>query len=129
MNRFTTAAMFLILMLCLVGCSDSGPRKYHYQGTVTLDGDPVPAGVIVFEPDPLAGNTGPQGSAVIKDGKYNTRKSPGQGCVGGASIVKIDCYDGKNPTEITPYGKRIRSRYEMKHELPAESGEVDFDVP
>ena len=89
----------------------------------------MPAGVIVFEPDPRQGNSGPQGSAVIKNGTYDTRTPPGQGSVGGASFVKIDCYDGKNPTEVTPYGDRIRNRYEVTQNMPSESATVNFDVP
>jgi len=104
-------------------------RKCHFKGTVALKGEPVPAGVIIFEPDPLQRNSGPQGSAVIKDGKFDTRKSPGQGSVGGPSIIKIDCYDGQNPTEVTPYGDRIRKRYETREAMPTESATVDFDVP
>jgi len=128
-SRWLNLCWYIVLPLLLTGCSDPGVRNFHFDGTVTFNGDPVVAGVIIFEPDPLQGNSGPQGSAVIKDGKYNTRKSRGQGSVGGASIVKIDCYDGKNPTEVTPYGNRIRDRYETKENLSTESATVNFDVP
>ena len=40
----------LLGMIVLAGCS-TGPRKYKVKGTVTLDGQPLPEGDLIFMPD------------------------------------------------------------------------------
>ena len=117
----------LVGMACWTGCGDDGPTRYHVRGTVTSAGQPVPAGVIFFDPDSGRGNTGPQGYAYIKDGAYDTRND-GAGSAGGALIARVEGFDGQ-PGEELPLGKMIFGEHEFEIELPFEETEHNFVLP
>jgi len=125
-NRRSRRLLAVVLVCCLAGCGQKGPRRYDVEGTVTLGGEPVRAGEVQFEPDPDRSNTGPQSRARIKDGRYRTPR--GKGAVGGPAVVRIRCYDGKSLPEA-PMGSRIAKPYETRLELPHEDSTQDFDVP
>ena len=113
--------------LAVAGCgSDDGPKRYDLSGTVTFAGKPIPAGSIVFQPDSSAGNSGPQGVAEIRDGQYDT--ADGKGLIGGPHIVRITGFDGvaENEMEVVP---PLFAEYQIKSDLPKESGTMDFEVP
>jgi len=93
-NTFTTGALLLIATVACVGCGDQSNRN-RVSGSVTLDGQPVPNGLITFEPDHSKGHTGPQGIARIVDGQYDTSATGGRGVVGGPHRVRIDGYRGE----------------------------------
>src|SRR4051812_34015259 len=92
-----------VLLLC--GCT-RGPTLYPVSGTVVFKGEPVPAGVIFFDPDISQKNDGPQGYAMIKDGKYSTAAEGGRGVVGGPYLVRIEAFDGKPGREL-PLGQPL----------------------
>ncbi len=123
------AAVFFVLVWSVSGCGGSGVERVVVSGTVTYKGELVPAGPVIFEPDPKRGNTGPQGFARIKDGKYQTEL--GLGSVGGSVIVRITCCDGENVSQAYPFGAPIfLPPYETRIELPhGGSSTQDFDVP
>ena len=121
------AVALVFACACLLGCGDPGPQRYHVQGKVTSGGEPVPAGIIFFDPDSTQGNTGPQGYAYIKDGMYDTRDD-GEGSAGGALIVNISGFDGK-PGEELPLGRMIYGEHDFKIELPLEEATHDFELP
>src|SRR5262249_41814191 len=82
----------LILIVCatLLGCSsEAEPTRYRVSGEITFDGKPVPHGEVLFTPDSGKGNSGPQGIAIIKDGKYDTAGSRAPGVAGGPTIVHV----------------------------------------
>ena len=87
--RLTSQSAFPFLLLLVAGCGGSDRTLYHVQGTVTFDGQPVPAGTIFFEPDAKAGNDGTQGFAEIKNGRYDTAESL-KGVTGGAYQVRVN---------------------------------------
>ena len=60
-------------LLLLGACSGQGTDRFDVSGTVTFNGQPVPAGQVVFSPDLSKGNDGPQGYAEIHGGRYDTR--------------------------------------------------------
>jgi len=103
--------------LLLLGCG--GPARYRLTGSVTFNGQPVPAGQILFEPDAAAGNKGPAGSAFIVDGKYDTGKF---GVVGGKYIITINGSDKGG-------AKPLFTGYQVKEELAQQAGTKDFTVP
>jgi hypothetical protein len=108
------------LVGCLIlGCG-SGPRAYRISGKVNFAGNPVPAGTIYFTPDAGKNNSGPTGFAQIKDGRYDTGASGGQGMTGGPMIVKIEGSDGTS---------QLFRTQEIPVELPSEDTTKDFDVP
>lgn len=66
------------LCLLLTGCggtSDSGPAVYPVTGTVSLDGEPIPEGAMVFlDPEGKRKSFG----ARIENGQYSTEMTPGK---------------------------------------------------
>lgn len=117
-----------VALLAVVGCGGgSDVTRYDVSGTVTFDGAPVPAGTITFLP--ASGNTGPGGSATIKDGKYDTAAG-GKGPTGGPHTVVITGFDGKSdPGNELPYGKPLFTEYKTEADLPKQKATQDFNVP
>jgi hypothetical protein len=113
--------------LLLAGCG-RGPTLYHVSGRVTYDGQPLPAGVIYFDPDVTRNHDGPQGYAVIKNGTYNTSARGGKGVVGGAYVARIEGFDGRPGREL-PLGTPLFTDFQKRRELPWASSEQDFTVP
>ena len=56
------------IFLTVAGCGKSGPARFDLHGEVKYKGKPLPAGVLIFDPDAKRGNDGPQGYALVKDG-------------------------------------------------------------
>ncbi|HJZ57850.1 MAG TPA: hypothetical protein VKE74_23020 [Gemmataceae bacterium] len=125
----TTRSGVLALVLALAAGCGGGEKLYDVSGTVTFDGQPVPAGRVYFDPDPTAGGSGPQGSAAIKDGKFDTAVE-GRGVRGGGGyVIRVAAHDGKVSNE-NPWGQPLRgTEYEFKKELPKERSELMIDVP
>lgn len=121
-------AVFFAFVFFANGCGSRGPETYHVSGTVTLEGKPVPAGSVLFEPDQSKGNKGPAGFAKIKDGKFDTRAG-GRGTVGGPHVVKIMALDGV-PAEEMPEGTPLAPEYTTQVDLPKKEGhQLEFNIP
>ncbi|HEY7424943.1 MAG TPA: hypothetical protein VH682_12000, partial [Gemmataceae bacterium] len=85
-GRFLSIILCAFGLILLAGCG--GLRRVPVSGTVTLNGEPLPGGVISFSPDTSKGNTvradctGP-----VKDGHFTlqtsgvTRAETGSGAV------------------------------------------------
>ncbi|MFO0811112.1 MAG: hypothetical protein U0746_20985 [Gemmataceae bacterium] len=117
-----TGAALVVAIGVLGGCSGTGePQRYHYTGAVTLDGQPIPYGEVLFTPDVAAKNSGPQGIAPIRDGKYDTRAVGGKGLAGGPTIARVQGMSG-------PKGKTL-CEYDVKVDLPRADGTHDIAVP
>ena len=76
----------------------------------------------MFLPDDSKQNRGPQGLAIIKDGRYDTKGSRAPGVDGGAMVV-----------EVTGYLDEKRSRV-VSYQYQAELGHspqmtLDIDIP
>jgi hypothetical protein len=121
------ASVCLLSVAVFLGCSSSDVTRFDVSGTVTFDGQPVPAGTISFQP--AAGNEGPGGSAEIKDGKFDTAQG-GKAPTGGPHRVVISGYDGNaDPDNELPLGKTLFEQYETQVDLPKEDTTEDFEVP
>jgi len=91
---------FLMITLILqVGCGPSGPEIARVQGTVTMDGKPLPNAIIMFVP--VGGR--PSVSETDANGKYVLEFSGGRkGAIPGINRVEINTgrlayeKDGKN---------------------------------
>ncbi|WP_207394469.1 hypothetical protein [Bremerella alba] len=124
----------ITLLASLTGCngSNESATAFHVRGQVQFEGNPLPAGRIYFTPDASLGNQGPQGTATIEDGMYDTEDSR-FGIVGGPYIVRIDGYDGVQPSDdedgLFPDGQVIFRDYEVKLEFPQADHVADLDVP
>lgn len=122
-----TAGVAALCAVLLAGCGSAtdGPQRYRLSGKVTFNGQPVPAGQIIFEPDTSAGNSGPQGYAEIVDGAYRTDD---KGPVGGPQRIRISGYEGVSSDENHP-ATTLFSDYQTTADLPKANSELDFDVP
>ncbi|MBN2291631.1 MAG: hypothetical protein JXM70_04350 [Pirellulales bacterium] len=125
--KYLPAVMIATTLVFVVGCGGEGPTRYDLSGTVTFAGQPIPAGTIVFQPDTAKGNSGPQGVAAIRDGKYDTG-SDGKGVIGGPHIVRITGFDRVAESENDAVTS-LFDEYLIESDLPTKSGTVDFEVP
>jgi hypothetical protein len=133
MNCLSLSRKFaLVLLLCfaVVGC-DTGERRYRLSGSVTFNGQPVPEGYIVFEPDGSQGNQGGPGRAKILDGKYDTGLEGNVGVLGGPHLIRIQGFDKKitgASTQEVALPKSLFTDYSVSENLPQQNGSKDFDV-
>ena len=126
------AAVFACLAaggLMATGCGKDGMELHDVSGSVTFQGQPVPAGTVMFQPDASKGVSGPAGLAIIRDGKYDTSAEGGKGVVGGSHLVRIIGLDGKNVDDMSPEGAPLFPDYEATVDLPKEDSVQDFEVP
>ena len=114
-----------LLLSLVAGCGGSDRTLYHVEGTVTFDGQPVPAGIIFFEPDAAAGNDGTQGYAEIKGGRYDTSLSE-KGVTGGAYQARVRGY--VPPTGGAP-AKILFKDFRQPVQLPQADTQQDIAVP
>jgi hypothetical protein len=118
--------MGLVLSLS-VGCGPNRPATFEVSGMVTLDGQPVPVGDIVFCPDAAQGNSGMQTRAAIRNGAYRTPS--GKGHVGGPMVIVVNCLDGI-PVPESPDGcALLDSPFKLKRELPRQNETLDIAIP
>lgn len=69
------AALILGLLAAAGGCTGGdAPRRFDVTGTVTLNGQPLPAGSIRFQPTGASGR--PEGAS-IRDGRFSLQAAEG----------------------------------------------------
>lgn len=124
--RWLSSIWLCIAPLLFAACGTDGPARYDVSGAVTFDGQPVPAGRIVFEPDSTQSNQGPAAYADIESGRYATPR--GKGHVGGPHVVRITGTDGVPSGEL-PDGRQLFPEYKTTLDLPQDDADHDFDVP
>lgn len=102
--EFVSVLMGILLVLLVAttsGCGDGdGLARVAVHGAVTLNGEPVPNGVIRFAPS--AQTQGPIASAMITDGEYEIPQD--QGPVAGEYEVRVQAYDDPNSNPVVPSG-------------------------
>lgn len=113
----------VVAVLPLVGCGDSGPKRYRVAGTVRYKAQPLKSGLITFIPD---GAQSPAGGAPIVDGQYEIAATRGllagkykvsiSAPTGGAAVKEGEApgVSGKETRETLP------ARYNTRTELIAE---------
>lgn len=118
------------LALLLPGCGggESGPERYRVSGTVTFEGEPVPYGKILFTPDQTAGNTGPQGVATIRNGRFDTSDA-GEGVIGGPHRLLITGMEREGSADNEEPIPALFPEYELSLDLPRENSEQEIVVP
>jgi hypothetical protein len=125
-RQLARAAFAILVAVGFAGC-DAGPKRYSVSGTVTLGGQRVLAGEIVFEPDSAKGNNGPGSVARIKDGRYQTE--PNLGVVGGPYVVRILPMSGTPSGELLDGKPLLPAPYVENVEFPTDDSSKDFDIP
>jgi hypothetical protein len=99
MMRRVRCALSVVAVLAaslLLGCGASGPKVYPVSGTVTLDGKPLPDGVIYFK----TLQTGTLETFPVKDGEF-----------------KGQAQEGDRRVEISAYRTTIQGAAGMKGEV------------
>jgi hypothetical protein len=115
-------AVVCMLAVGLAGCGGpSGPSRYRVSGTVTCGGRPVPHGEILFSPDGRRSNKGPQGIAIIKEGRYDTQGSRAPGASGGPTVVRV--------TALESPGGGLIAEHEFTIDLPEADSEQPIEIP
>ncbi len=135
--RVYGAATYLstLAVLCAVvglgGCSgESTQPRYQVSGSVTYAGQPVPSGLVKFEPDVDKGGVGPGSYAPIKDGTYCTE----EGLCAGPMKVRICGMDGIEQ-EVVKDGETVMAESPLFDEYPTQAEVkhkdtvVDFEIP
>lgn len=115
---------FTFVLCFLAGCGSSDGRN-PVSGAVTYDGQPLKYGTIQFDPDTKKGNSGPQGSAEIRDGRYTT--PAGFGPVSGPHIVRITGWNAVPEAGMLP--APLVSEYETAIDIPTGGGPLDIAIP
>lgn len=116
-------AVVAAIALLVAGCArESGPDRFQVSGNVTLGDQPIAYGDILFTPDGAKGNSGPQGIAMIRGGKYDTAGADGQGVAGGPTIVRVTGFGA-------PDGKDLLCEYEYQVDLPKKDSTLKVEVP
>lgn len=81
MIKYTRLAGLFLVVIVLFGCGSSKIKTWQVEGTVTLDGKPLPDGMIRFHPlDDVRCRTA---SGAVKNGQF-TLQTPGGNFGGGA---------------------------------------------
>ncbi len=125
-------AIFSLLSIVLAGtgCGFGGLPQYSINGEVTYGGEPIPSGVIRFQPDKEAGNDWKARVAEIHDGKYSIPSS--SGVIGGAYLVIVFGHDGipyEDSEGTNKMGKSLFEAFTKQVDLPRSSSTLDIDVP
>lgn len=125
----------VLLALACTGCGESGPEIATVEGTVTLDGKPLPHATVVFTP--VEGGR-PAGAMTDEEGYYVLNFTEGrQGAIPGKNRVRI--YTLRDPMEdedgnmIPGSPETIPTKYnaETTLEFVVEDGkrnEANFDL-
>jgi hypothetical protein len=91
-DRRIGSALIALTMLACIGCGE--PKNKHgrlpFSGTVTLDGQPLAAGYLIFEPK--AGQP-TQSGGMIKDGKFDVAEEAGAA----PGLYSVAIFSGADP--------------------------------
>ena len=135
-TTWAKAASYLLLILLASGCGGSGGRQ-GLQGTVTLDGKPLPRGAIRFVP--TGGTGGPSAGGEIEGGAFDIESS--KGVLPGSFRVEITASrktgrkvrDRASGEMTEMFAQYLPPRYNVNSELTAEvkpsgSDPFEFDL-
>jgi len=125
---FVSACAFMAVLFA-TGCGSNGPQRLHLEGKVTFGGEPVPNGLIRFEPDSTQGNAGPVGYAAIKDGRYTTAEKGSKGALKGPIVAYMTGGPAADPKVEFPKMWFIDYRTTLTLEQKSGVTTFDFDVP
>ena len=123
------AATWMVPVLFLAGCGDSGPERGEVTGTVTLDGQPLVGATVEFQPQ----EGSPSYGETDTEGRYRLGYTPEKpGAVVGEHTVRISTYRVKGPPgaqEEVP--ERVPPEYNTESTVTREvkPGENVFDFP
>ena len=125
------AASCLLCPLSLAGCGgSSGVERTDLKGKATFAGKPIVYGQIDFLPDTGKSHKGPQGSAEIVNGEYDTSKT-GAGVLPGPHKVQLTAYESRPASStdetVTTKAAPLFVAYELTADV--KGPEYNVDVP
>jgi hypothetical protein len=131
-QRCFCSAIGLLTYALLVGCSDD--NRASVSGTVTLDGQPLPHGVIDFFP--TNGNSGPSAGSTITDGHYEIASD--KGVVVGLNRVSISSVqktgrsiqsvDAVHEERLEAVPAKYNHESELTRDVQPGANELNFDL-
>jgi hypothetical protein len=133
-TRNSGIAFGLVALVLAAGCSGSDFES-RVSGRVTLDGNPIGPGFLVFVP--VAGDTNPANGAIQPDGSYELKTANTTGLHAGKHKVSVTILDQPD----VPPGERsfivAKSKIPTKYndintsnlEFDVESGGNTIDIP
>lgn len=93
------SACFVLITVSAAGCGGGdGLARLTVNGSVTIDGEPVPDSVVRFKP--ANGTEGPMTNTMITDGRYNIPAD--QGPVARNYTVQVQSYQDPNAVSTAP---------------------------
>jgi hypothetical protein len=117
--RWQTAAFGLLALGLLIGCGEAGQQRNRVSGKADYDGKPIPYGEVLITPDGAKKNSGAQGIAPLRDGKYDTSASGGKGYGGGPAVIRVTGFDRE--------GGKLLCEEEFQVDLPP-GGDATHDI-
>ena len=134
MRWLSVVALLAVVIVCL-GCAPSGPEYIPVQGKVTVNGEPLKQGLVVFIPDVAAGNASTEEfRGVVKDGSYSITSGEKEGVIAGAYKITVSGHEGADSTKMpTPlvdekYFSPNTSGLKAVVKADAPAGAYDFQV-
>ena len=132
MKTFLPYTTFLaaVLILPLTGCGPS--QEAAVSGTVTLNGEVLPTGVVSFHPV----DKGPIGNGPIEpDGSYTLRTGNQPGIPAGEYIVTVVAYGTPpagnaemKPPLLTPRKYADKSQSDLRYQVKPGSNRIDLEL-
>jgi hypothetical protein len=127
------AAVSLTAVFMSVGCGPSGPALSPAEGTVTLDGRPVPNALVTFAPKDGTGS--PSNGLTDAAGNYKLRFNRDRyGVLPGAHNVTVevekvsaeDVPEGEPVPEFVPVPKKYARPGELIADVSEDKQQYDF---
>jgi len=119
--RYRTIGTAMFVAMLAISCKESGEKRLRVSGEAFFDGKPIVYGDILFTPDSSLNNSGPQGTAIIRNGKFDTSASEGKGIAGGPTIVRVQGFSAE--------GGKFICDYEYKVDLPRTDSTLKIEAP
>ena len=112
------SSVAILITITMSGCGKAGPKIASVQGTVTLDGAPLPYAAVVFNPE----NGRPAGATTDDSGKFALNFTQGrQGALLGTHRVIIttrrDPWRDKQGNIQPGSGEKLPSKYNTQTTL------------
>lgn len=130
---------FAWLALCglVAGCGDSGPKLYPVTGKITVNGVPLTAGTVVYNPDKGKGNTftGVAVGELNSEGVYKLDTNGKAGAPAGSYKITITStgpvtQDNTKPLAKSPIntGYGLVDTTNLETTVGEKPGKYDFEV-
>lgn len=129
MNKYSFSVIPTLLLVCALGCSGGKIPTYRFDGTVTYNGQPIPAGAVIMTPS--KGNKGPEVHLSVDDGKFDS-VLPANGPVAGSHRIRIAGYHDfqtiQGPEGPESIGQEIFPTHEEDFDMPKKKTTHHFDI-